>query len=119
MRIAVTARGPTPQSPVDGRFGRAYWVLIHDDSSGTWDAVDNADARNAVQGAGVRAAQALVAHRVDALLTGVTGPKAFRALEAAGVHVYHGAEGTVEAALQAWRDGQVTRAAASDAVGTP
>jgi predicted Fe-Mo cluster-binding NifX family protein len=117
MRIAVTAAGPELASPVDGRFGRARWILIHDEEAGTWDAVDNAQARDALQGAGVQAAQLLADRSVQVLLTGITGPKAFRALSAAGVRVFHGANGTAERALDAWRRGQLSEATEKDARG--
>lgn len=119
MRIAVTASGSEPASPVDGRFGRAWWILIHDEDAGTWEAVDNAQARNAVQGAGIRAAQVLADRSVQVLLTGITGPKAFRALSAAGIRVYHGASGTPEQALEAWRRGNLSPATEADALGGP
>ncbi len=119
MKIAVTARGPTPDSPVDERFGRAYWLLVHDEHSGAWEAVDNTQARNAVQGAGIRAAQEVASRGVGAVLTGVTGPKAYRALDAAGIAVYHGARGTAEDAVADWKAGRLGRAAAEDALGHP
>jgi predicted Fe-Mo cluster-binding NifX family protein len=119
MRIAVTARSPTPENPLDERFGRAYWILIYDEGADSWEAFDNCAARNAVQGAGIRAAQALAERNVNVLLTGVTGPKAFRALEAAGIQVYHGARGTPASALPAWREGRLERATPEAALGTP
>jgi predicted Fe-Mo cluster-binding NifX family protein len=119
MRIAVTAHSPTAESAVDARFGRAYWILIYDEGTDSWEAVDNSVARNAVQGAGIRAAQTLAERKVNVLLTGVTGPKAFRALEAAGIQVYHGARGTPAASLPAWREGRLELATAETASGTP
>ena len=119
MKITVTARGPTPDSPVDERFGRAYWLLVYDEQTDGWEAVDNAEARNAVQGAGIRAAQEVAARGVGAVLTGVTGPKAYRALDAAGIAVYHGIRGTARDAVAAWRAGRLDRAAAGDALGRP
>lgn len=119
MKIAITSRGPSPDSPVDERFGRAYWLLTFDDETQTWDAFDNAEARNAVQGAGIAAAQAASDRGVRVVLTGVTGPKAFRALEAAGIEVYHGASGTAEAALVDWRERRLERATIASAAGRP
>lgn len=119
MKIAVTARGSGPDSPVDERFGRAYWILVYDDASGSWEALDNADARNAVQGAGIKAAQAVAGRGAGAVLTGVTGPKAYRALHAAGIAVYHGATGTAASALEQWREGRLARAGLQDAAGRP
>ncbi|MBI5444414.1 MAG: NifB/NifX family molybdenum-iron cluster-binding protein [Deltaproteobacteria bacterium] len=119
MRIAISAQGEWPSSPVDQRFGRAFWLLVHDEATGGREAFENARARNALQGAGIQAAQALAERRVDVLLTGVTGPKAYKGLEAAGIAVYHGATGTAESTLTEWREGRLERATAASAVGTP
>ena len=106
MKIAVTARGSGPDSPVDERFGRAYWILVYDDASGSWEALD-------------KAAQAVAGRGAGAVLTGVTGPKAYRALHAAGIAVYHGATGTAASALEQWREGRLARAGLQDAAGRP
>jgi predicted Fe-Mo cluster-binding NifX family protein len=117
VRIAVTARDRDPAGAVDERFGRAYWLLVYDEETEAWEPFENARARNAVQGAGIQAAQALAERQVQVLLTGVTGPKAFRSLEAAGIEVFHGATGTPESALADWRAGRLERATGATAVG--
>jgi predicted Fe-Mo cluster-binding NifX family protein len=117
MKIAVTAQGSDPDSKVDARFGRAYWILFHDEADDSWDALENSGARNAMQGAGIQAAQQVSDRQAGVLITGVTGPKAFKALEAAGIRVMHGASGTVREALQAYHRGRLTEASAETAVG--
>lgn len=119
MKIAVTAQGSDPDSKVDQRFGRAYWILFYDEAADSWEALENSSARNAVQGAGIQAAQQVADRRAGVLVTGVTGPKAFKALDAAGIQVMHGAAGTVRETLQAYREGKLTRASAEMAVGAP
>ncbi len=119
MKIAVTSQGETPESSVDERFGRAYWILIYDEVDDSWEALENSVARNAMQGAGIQAAQLVSDHQATVLITGVTGPKAFRALDAAGVRVMHGAKGTVQEALQIFCAGGLTEASADMAVGAP
>lgn len=119
MKVAVTSTGPTPEYPVDKRFGRAPWFLVFTESSGAWEAVDNAGARSATQGAGIRAAQRLSELGVGALVTGVAGPKALRALAAGGIPAYHGAGGTAVSALRAWREGRLERAPEEVETGTP
>lgn len=119
MRVAITARGPSADSDVDERLGRAYWLLIHDMSLGTWESLDNSENRNALHGAGFQTAQALVDLGVTHLLTGETGPKAFRILHAAGIIVFHGAAGTVQEVLDAWREGRLRQAGAANESGSP
>lgn len=119
MKIAITAQGPTPDSPVDQRFGRAYWLLFYDEAGHSWDAMENSSARNAVQGAGIQAAKAVADRQAAVLITGVTGPKAFQALEVAGVKIMHGATGSVAEALRAYQDGKLVEASAEMATGGP
>ena len=98
MKLAITAQGPEPDSPVDLRFGRARYFRIVDTETGQQTAVDNAKGVKAVQGAGISAAQTLARLGVQAVLTGHVGPKAWSALQAANIHVYsvergHGGRG--------------------------
>lgn len=116
MKLVITAQGPNPDDPVDPRFGRAAYHILFDDKAGTFTTLDNAG-REAAQGAGVQAAQAIAASGAEALLTGHCGPKAFQALNAAGVSIFSGVEGRVLDAVQAWRDGRLAELKSPD--GTP
>jgi predicted Fe-Mo cluster-binding NifX family protein len=117
MKIAVTVREPHPDSEVDPRFGRAAYFLIHDTATGGWESVDNDQNVAAAQGAGVQAAQTMVARDVAALLTGHCGPKAFRVLSAAGVAVCVGATGTASEAVAAYREGRLEPSTTPDVQG--
>ncbi len=99
MRVAVTSRGRDLNSELDPRFGRAGWFIVLDTDTGEHEVVDNQQNLNAAQGAGVQAAQTIVNQNVEAILTGHCGPKAFRVLDAAGIKVFLGADGTVAAAV--------------------
>ncbi len=107
MKIAVTSQGTELDSPVDPRFGRARYFLLVDTQTEESSAKDNAQNLNAPQGAGIQAAQAVVNHGAEALITGNVGPKAFATLSAAGVQVCVGATGTVREAVQRWKAGQL------------
>jgi predicted Fe-Mo cluster-binding NifX family protein len=106
MKIAVTSQGENMNSEVDPRFGRAKRFIVLDTDTGEQQVVDNTQNLNAVQGAGVQAAQTVVELGVDAVLTGNCGPKAFRVLEAAGIKIYLGVEGEIEAAVAKLKSGQ-------------
>jgi len=99
MKIAVTSQGREMGSELDPRFGRASCFIIVDTESGKNQVADNSQNLNAAQGAGVQAAQAVANLGVEAVMTGHCGPKAFQVLDAAGIKVYLGAEGTVKAAV--------------------
>jgi len=99
VKLVITAQGPTLDSPVDPRFGRARCFLLVDSETGSFTAHDNAQNLNAAQGAGIQAAQTVVELGAEAVLTGNVGPKAFATLQAAGVEVFTEATGTVRQAL--------------------
>lgn len=101
MKIAVTATGPDLDSAVDSRFGRCACFIVTDPETSAFDAVDNDS--NVASGAGVQAAQTVIDHGVTTVLTGNCGPKAQRILDAAGVTVILGVEGSVREAIDQYR----------------
>jgi predicted Fe-Mo cluster-binding NifX family protein len=110
MLIAVSAQGETLDSPVDARFGRAPAFVLVDTESEMFKCVPNTQNLQAAQGAGIQSAQSVVNAGAKVLITGNCGPKAFRALSAAGVQVYVGAGGTVREVLQKYREGTLQQA---------
>ncbi|MBN1852030.1 MAG: NifB/NifX family molybdenum-iron cluster-binding protein [Pirellulales bacterium] len=117
MKVAVTAQDPNLESTVDPRFGRARYFLLVDTDTGNFTAHDNAQNLNALQGAGIQAAQTVVQLGAEALLTGNVGPKAFTTLQAGGVTVYPGATGTVQQALEDLRSGRLQPAGKANVEG--
>lgn len=106
MKICITSRGTDLFSQCDPRFGRCPYFVIVDDDSMSFEALENPGPL-ADGGAGIKAAQALTALNVDALLTGKMGPNAFSVLDAAGIKVYTGIEGAVEDTVSQYRKGQL------------
>lgn len=117
MKIAVTAKGGTPESPVDPRFGRATKFVLFDTETSEISAVDNDHGVSASQGAGVQAADTVSRLGAELVITGHCGPKAFRALEAAGIKVVVGAAGTVTEAINRFTAGELQPASAADTDG--
>ncbi len=117
MKIVVTAQGPETSFEVDPRFGRARCFIVVDTESGENQVFDNTQNLNTAQGAGVQAAQTVANLGVEALMTGHCGPKAFRVLDAAGIKVYLGAEGTVETAVKSFQAGEYKPAERPDVDG--
>jgi predicted Fe-Mo cluster-binding NifX family protein len=117
MRVAITAKGTTVNSPVDQRFGRARYLIVIDTETGNAEMHDNEVNLNAVQGAGIQTAQNVARLNVEAVLTGHAGPNAFRALSAAGVNVYTGIQGTVEQAVDDLKAGKLTPTDSADVEG--
>jgi len=88
VKIAITTAGEDLSAPIDARFGRAPRFLIYQTGTGAFHLKENAQNLNAAQGAGIQAAMNLCQEKVDAVITGNCGPKAFAALEAARIAVY-------------------------------
>ena len=117
MKVAVTAKGDTPDAQVDPRFGRARKFIIMDTENENFEVVDNQQNLNAAQGAGIQAAQAVSAASAGAVITGHCGPKAFRALRAAKIDVFTGAAGVVKDVFERFRKGELKHAENADVEG--
>lgn len=117
MKIAISAAGSRPDSPMDARFGRAAYFQIFDEETGEYETIDNTPGMDAMQGAGVQAGELVASSGVSVLITGHCGPKAFRVLDAAGVKVMLCGGGTVENAIDKYKKGGLQEAAGPDVNG--
>jgi predicted Fe-Mo cluster-binding NifX family protein len=117
MKVAISAVGKTLDSAVDPRFGRAAGFVLVDTDTGEHEAIDNSQNLNAMQGAGIQAAQTVSSHHAEYVITGHCGPKAFRALSAAGIKVVTGVDGTVAEAVEKLKAGEVSPSDSADVEG--
>ena len=117
MKVVVTAQGPDMASEVDPRFGRAQYFVVVETEDNSCTSLENSQNLNAMQGAGIQAAQQVVKLQAEAVVTGNVGPKAFQALQAADVKCYIGATGTVAQAVKQLVDGQLEWARAANVEG--
>jgi predicted Fe-Mo cluster-binding NifX family protein len=106
MRIAISAQGENLEAEVDSRFGRASKFLLVDTETMSFEVLENSQNLDLPQGAGIQAAQNVAKHRPDAVLTGHCGPKAFKALSAAGVDVVVGVRGVIRDAIHDYLGGK-------------
>jgi predicted Fe-Mo cluster-binding NifX family protein len=106
MRIVVTANGASLDAPASPVFGRCPTYVFVDLDSMDFEAKDN-PAMAAGGGAGIQAAQFVIEQGARAVVTGNVGPNAFDVFRSAGVPVYIGEEGTVRAAVEAFKNGQL------------
>jgi predicted DNA-binding protein (UPF0251 family)/predicted Fe-Mo cluster-binding NifX family protein len=117
-KIAVSCEGPGLDEPVDPRFGRAAGFLIVDPETLDFDYLENGAAQSRGQGAGILAAETVARAEAGVVLTGFVGPKAFQALEAAGIRVAQHLEGiSVREAVQRYNNGEVQWGTAEEAKG--
>lgn len=107
MKIAITAKGNGLGSEVDPRFGRAAYIIFVDTETMVFEAVDNAENANSFKGAGIQAATLVHDKKAEVLMTGYCGPKAFQTLQAAGVNVVSDVSGSVEDAVDRFKNGAV------------
>ena len=111
MKVCIPAEAPRLDARVDERLGRAAcFVLVESDSDAVLASVPNDQNKQAAQGAGVQAGQAIASLAPDAVLCANCGPKAFRVLQTAGIKVFLGAAGTVAEAVGALREGRLQEA---------
>lgn len=117
-KIAVSSEGPTLDSPVDPRFGRAAGFVIIDPETMAFEYVDNGASQAMNQGAGIQTAELMTQHDVGVVLTGYVGPKAFHSLAAVGIKIGQNLEGlSVRAAVEKYKSGQVSIAEAPNRTG--
>lgn len=117
MKIAISAQGKDMESQTDPRFGRAKYFIVVDSETGAFTAYDNSQNLNAPQGAGIQAAKNVKDFGAETVISGNMGPKAFAALQTAGIAIYTGASGTVQEALEAFKAGKLNQAGKANVEG--
>lgn len=107
MKIIITSQSEDLKGNVDPRFGRAKHFILYETETGKWEAIDNSQNLNAIQGAGIQAAENVARTGAEYVLTGHCGPKAFRSLSANGIKIVIGLEGTVGDAVEKFKKGEL------------
>jgi predicted Fe-Mo cluster-binding NifX family protein len=87
VRIAISSEGPGLDEALDPRFGRAAGFVVVDPQTLDFDYIDNGPSQAMARGAGIQAAEHVANSGAEVVLTGYVGPKAFKALQAAGIRV--------------------------------
>jgi len=111
-RIAISVRHGRQgrHTSMDDRFGRAEAFLVVDEKTGEALETINNTSVNASHGAGTGAATVLSSAKVDTVISGRFGPKAFDALQALGIQTWIAPSGIT--AGEAWvmfHDGDLKR----------
>ena len=87
MKIAFPTSGNTLDAPLNLTFGRAPKFLVYDAGSEEISVIDNQQNLNAAQGAGIQSAETVARLGAEVVVTGSVGPKAYKALRAAGIRI--------------------------------
>jgi len=107
MKIAIPTSGINLDAPVDSRFGRAPEIIIYNSDFDTYHVENNEKNLNIDQGAGVQSARYLSDQKVDCVITGNCGPRAYETLKAADIAVYTCAACTVGEAIEKYKRGEL------------
>ena len=114
-KIAISSDGPGLTSMVDPRFGRAGGFVVHDTANSATSYIDNGASQVLGQGAGIATAERMAEENVEIVLSGYVGPKAFQALQAAGIKVCQNVDGmTTGDALKHFQAGNIPFAEAAN-----
>ncbi|MCF8062247.1 MAG: NifB/NifX family molybdenum-iron cluster-binding protein [Deltaproteobacteria bacterium] len=92
-------------SPVYGHFGSAPWFVLMDAQGGDLEAVTNEDHHH--EHGQCQPGRALGGRPVDAVVVGGIGAGALRKLQAEGVRVFRGVEGSVRENLDLLNSGKL------------
>ena len=106
MKIAVSTSNGGLDATVDPRFGRCPYFVVVDTETMHSEVVPN-QSGNMAHGAGIQAAQAVVGHGVQVVLTGNIGPNAYQALSAARIKIVTGVTGSVREAITSYKKGRL------------
>ena len=102
MKIAIAMSGPDLSSDLASVFGRCAYLMFYDTETSATEVLANRGV-TATGGAGVEAAQIVVDHGTELLVTPKVGPKAHEVLLQAGVRFMFRKGGTAGEALDAAR----------------
>lgn len=106
MRVVVSSDSADLSVPVSANFGRCATYLFVDVDTLEFQALAN-PAANSGGGAGIQAAQLVIEHGAQAVLTGNVGPNAFQVFDAAGVPVFLVSQMTIGEAVEAYKSGRL------------
>jgi len=107
MKIVVTANGNDLDALASPVFGRCPVYIFVDTETMDFQAVEN-PAISAPGGAGIQAAQFVIKHGAQAVLTGNLGPNAANVLQTASMSVYQISEGTVRQVVEMFKQNRLS-----------
>ena len=106
MKICISSTGKDLDAIVDQRFGRCQYFLIIDIDTMKIKTISN-EATLSSGGAGIQAAQIVTKEDIESVITGNIGPNAFQTLQAAGIKVITGGNGSIKDIVQKYNNGEL------------
>ena len=107
MKIALPVDEKNIETTICISFGRTPYFLVYDTESKATDFIDNSAAASSQGGAGIKAAQLIVDHNVEALLTPRCGENAAEVFNAANVKLYKTSSTNIKEMIKAFDEGKL------------
>lgn len=104
MKLAVPIESKSLDVSVCPSFGRTPLYVLYDTETGAHEFLDNSAAASQ-GGAGIKAAQMLVDHGTEAIITYRCGENAAQVLNAARIKQYKAQDGTVSENIEKFKNG--------------
>ena len=108
MIIAIPVNENNVEPSICVSFGRAPWFLFHNPETGETQTLEN-PAANAEGGAGIKAAQFVVDHNANVLITVRGGENAAEVLLAAEIQIYKAQGSMAKENLAAFTEGKLEK----------
>jgi predicted Fe-Mo cluster-binding NifX family protein len=115
MKIAISSTGEDLNAQVDPRFGRCTYFIVVETEDMSFETCENENAA-LNGGVGIQSASFIISKNVKAVLTGNCGPKAIQTFTAGNVDVFTGQTGTVEEAVERFKNGSLRPSAQATVV---
>jgi len=108
MKIAISSTNQNINSEIDETFGRCPYFIIAEVKDGKMEKIEviKNETTDQTRGAGISAAELVANKKVEAVITGNVGPRAFDVLNQFGIKIYAG-KGTVKNAVQNFIDNKL------------
>ena len=106
MKVFISAQQQGLDAPTSDIFGRAPWYVSVDSETLQAESFEN-HAQKAQSGAGIEAAQWLINHGAQVVISANIGPKALQVLRAANIPVYLAQKGSVQENVELWLNGEL------------
>lgn len=102
MKLALPVESKSLDVPVCPSFGRTPFYVLYDTETGNHEFLDNS-AVASQGGAGIQAAQTLVDHSVEAVITLRCGDNAAQGLNAAKIKLYKAQDGSIRENIEKFK----------------
>ncbi len=106
MKIMITSRGETLDSPMDERYGRAEYFIVYNTENDQFEAVKN-PFLNDKGGVGISVAKFTIEQGIDALISGSFGPNAQDVISGSNIKLYQAKGGSIKEIVELFKNNKL------------